>query len=62
MDESPKQLIDETKQPIGGNGHTVRYDYEYIRKVVCNIFMANEPLAGTRKVKITMTKKNKVLG
>ena len=28
-------------------------DYEYSRKGVCNIFMANEPLAGIRMVKIT---------
>lgn len=59
MDESPKQLIDEAKKPLGGKGHTVRYDYEYIRNGVCNIFMANEPLAGTRLVKITRTKKKR---
>lgn len=59
MDESPKQLIDEAKKPIGGKGRTVRYDYEYIRRGVCNIFIANEPLSGKRLVKITDRKKKR---
>lgn len=59
MDESPKQLIEEGRKPIGGKGKTLLYDYEYIRRGVCNIFMANEPLAGKRMVKITMTKKKR---
>jgi len=59
MDESPKQLIAETR--IGErmeNGSKV-IDYEYSRKGVCNIFMANEPLAGKRTVKITERKTRK---
>lgn len=60
MDESPKQLIGETKTPIAAKpGHTTKYDYEYRRFGVCNIFMASEPLAGKRLVKIT-EKKTKV--
>ncbi len=57
MDESPKQLIGETKVPIkAAPGKLEKYDYEYVRKGVCNIFMANEPLAGKRYVKVTETK------
>ena len=54
MDESPKQLIKETKQPITAYpGSLAKYDYEYERCGVCNIFLASEPLAGRRIVKIT---------
>jgi len=57
MDESPKQLIAETKSPITASpGQPARYDYEYKRCGVCNIFMACEPLAGRRMVKITERK------
>lgn len=57
MDESPKQLIAETRIPLRPSpGKPVRYDYEYKRCGVCNIFMACEPLAGKRIVKITETK------
>ncbi len=60
MDESPKQLIGETKTPIDMSpGQIAKYDYEYVRFGVCNIFMACEPLAGKRLVKIT-EKKSKV--
>ncbi len=57
MDESPRQLIAEVKTPISAlPGHPARYDYEYKRCGTCNIFMANEPLAGTRMVEVTKTK------
>ena len=57
MDESPKQLIGETKTPIWASpGQPAKYDYEYKRCGVCNIFMACEPLAGKRMVKITERK------
>lgn len=60
MDESPKQLIAETKAAISASpGIPFRYDYEYQRCGVCNIFMACEPLAGKRLVKITETKTKK---
>lgn len=53
MDESPKQLIRETRIPIPmGPGKDRKVDFEYERKGVCNIFMANEPLKGTRYVEI----------
>ena len=57
MDESPKQLIGEIKTPIAvAPGQVARYDYEYKRNGVCNIFIACEPLAGKRIVKITERK------
>ncbi len=54
MDESSKQLIKETRQPIqAAPGRAYREDYEYERCGTCNIFMANEPLKGKRFVKVT---------
>ena len=54
MDESPKQLIKETQQPVPMSpGFEKKYDYEYARCGVCNVLMVNEPLAGKRYVKIT---------
>jgi len=60
MDESPKQLIKETRMPIQmSKRREKRVDYEYERCGVCNIFIANEPLAGKRMVKITDRKTKK---
>ena len=57
MDESPKQLIGEIKTPISVfPGQVAKYDYEYKRYGVCNVFMACEPLSGKRYVKITERK------
>lgn len=57
MDESPRQLIDEVKTPVPAEpGQPARYDYEYERCGTCNIFMANEPLAGSRLVEVTSSK------
>ena len=54
MDESPRQLIEEVQNPIPCSlGHSARHDYEYQRNGTCNIFMANEPLAGKRLVQVT---------
>lgn len=54
MDESPKQLIAETRSPLSCSpGQPARYDYEYRRCGTCNIFLACEPLAGRRMVKVT---------
>lgn len=54
MDESPKQLIGETRIPIpASRGIPARHDYEYRRCGMCNIFLACEPLAGKRMVAIT---------
>jgi hypothetical protein len=52
MDESLRQLIKETRTPIpGAKGRPERYEYE--RRGVFNVFMANEPLAGKRMKKVT---------
>ncbi len=57
MDESPRQLIRDTKTPIAAKpGCAARQDYEYERCGVCNVFMAVEPLAGKRLVQITERK------
>lgn len=57
MDESPKQLIRETRLPIPmGPGSEKKQDYEYSRNGTCTIFMANEPLAGKRYVQVRPTK------
>jgi hypothetical protein len=58
-DESPKQLVGESRQPIRTKDGTILYDYEYERKGVCNIFMMVEPLAGQRFVSITEHRKKK---
>ncbi len=60
MDETPKQLIAETRVPLPASpGHPVRTDYEYRRCGVCNIFLASEPLAGKRMVRVTEKKTKK---
>jgi hypothetical protein len=57
MDESPKQLIGTTRMDVPMKiGQEKRVDFEYIRKGICNIFIANEPLKGKRYVKITERK------
>jgi len=57
MDESPRQLIKETRIPVQMKaGQLKKEDFEYQRCGTCNVFMANEPLAGKRFVKITKTK------
>jgi hypothetical protein len=60
MDESPKQLIKETRTPIKRKpGCDAKEDFEYERCGVANIFMVNEPLAGRRHVKVTERKTKK---
>jgi len=54
MDESPKQLIKETRVPIAMKpGSDARIDFEYERCGVANIFIATEPLKGKRFVEVT---------
>ena len=54
MDESPKQLIKETRVPLPMKpGHEARQDFEYERCGVANIFLASEPLMGKRYVEVT---------
>ena len=54
MDETPRQLIGETRTPVPpAPGRAAREDYEYRRLGTCNVFMATEPLAGRRQTKVT---------
>lgn len=54
MDELSKQLVGETRTPIpAAPGQPERYDYEYVRHGVGNLFIFFEPLAGRREVKVT---------
>lgn len=58
MDESPKQLIKQTRLLIERKkGSDLKEDYEYERCGVVNIFMVNEPLTGKRYVKVTEVKR-----
>ena len=57
MDESPKQLIKETRTPVPMKpGQETRVDFEYERCGVANIFLASEPLKGKRYVNVTERK------
>jgi hypothetical protein len=54
MDESSKQHIKETRRPIPAKPGTVeKYDTEYERNGVSNMFMFFEPLVGKRHVVVT---------
>jgi len=58
VDEKNKQLIEETRKPIPLKpGQPAKYDYEYIRHGTRNIFVAVEPRAGRRAIKVTKTRK-----
>jgi transposase len=53
MDEVPKQLLAETRDPLPARpGKPARYDYEYKRAGVANLFMFYEPLSGKRHIEI----------
>lgn len=54
MDETSKQLVKEIRRSISAKpGHPIRYDYEYERNGVCNLFMFYEPFGGKRFVSVT---------
>lgn len=53
MDEQPKQLIDEVREPVVAPDGTVREDFEYVRRGVCVAWMFVEPLAGWRTVAVS---------
>tara|TARA_B100001105_G_C22336974_1_gene419462 strand:+ start:556 stop:1209 length:654 start_codon:yes stop_codon:yes gene_type:complete len=57
MDESPKQMIRQTRNPIEmKQGQEAKEDFEYERCGVVNVFLASEPLAGKRYVEVTEQK------
>lgn len=54
FDESCKQLISEVQQPLTAEpGQPKRFDYQYEREGVCNLFMFFEPLKAWRHVEVT---------
>jgi len=54
FDESSKQLIAETREPISmKQGEPQRYDTEYERNGTANLFMFFEPLGNWRHVEVT---------
>lgn len=54
VDEMPKQLIGESRSPLPAvPGSPERFDYEYVRRGVANVFCVCEPLLGTRELKVT---------
>ena len=58
MDESPKQLVSGAREAVPmAPGREAREDYEYVRHGMANIFMASEPLKGSRSVEVTTHKK-----
>ena len=54
MDETSRQHIKETRTPTPPRpAHPAKYDYEYERNGVSNLFMLCAPLDGWRHVKVT---------
>lgn len=54
FDETPKQLIAETRQSLPARpGQPERFDYEYRRNGTCNLFLFLEPDQGWRHVAAT---------
>ena len=54
MDETTKQLVKEKRSAVPAEpGIPARYDYEYERNGVCNLFMFYEPFGGKRYVSVT---------
>ena len=57
MDESSKQQIIEVREPQPAEpGKPAKYDTEYKRNGVSNLFVFFEPLAGWRKMNVTNTR------
>lgn len=54
VDEMPKQLLMDLRDPLPmRTGEPERFDYEYKRGGVADLFMLCEPLAGKRHIEIT---------
>jgi len=54
MDETSQQLLGEIRTPLPPlPGKSARYDAEYVRQGVANIFLFSEPLTGKRQVRVT---------
>lgn len=60
LDEKPKQLIEDSRNPIPMmKGKVKKQDYEYVRRGTANIFMAVEPKGGKRITQVTAHRTNK---
>jgi transposase len=60
MDETSKQLLAETRDPLAIQpGVLKRFDYEYKREGVADVFMFSEPLTGKRHVKVSTQRTRK---
>jgi hypothetical protein len=58
VDEKSKQLIEDVRKSIPLKpGSPTKFDGEYRRRGTRNIFVAVEPLAGRRKIKVTLQRK-----
>jgi transposase len=56
-DEGGKQLIGDARPPLPVRPKSpAKEDYEYVRNGTANLFMAFEPLTGTRRVEVTERK------
>jgi len=54
MDETGKQQVKETRIPLPSKAEAPeKFDYEYERNGVGNLFMLSAPLEGWRHVKVT---------
>lgn len=54
LDETSRQLVGETRAPLPpAPGRPARYDPEYVRNGVVNLFMLTEPLRGWRHVRVS---------
>ena len=54
VDETFKQLIGETREPLPPRpGSVERVDYVYTRNGVASLFLACEPLVGWRHIDVT---------
>ncbi len=53
LDETSRQLLGEVRPPTATTpGQPARYDPEYVRRGVVNLFLATEPLRGWRHVSV----------
>lgn len=54
LDETNRQLLGETRAPLPPtSGHPARYDPEYVRGGIANLFLVTEPLRGWRAVMVS---------
>ena len=58
VDERPCQLLSDSRAALPMQaGQPTRYDYEYVRQGMCNLFMVFEPLTGWRGTTVTAHRK-----